>query len=159
MASSGAGRRVCRLSRIFGILRSHVRRRFQGSQPPGQRQIASNPLRRTTELYKIEDDIRGVPTKSGELRGKAKAPNADSHVPRLIEQLALISQKTGITEAICYTLSRWKGLTSFIDDGRIHDRHQSRLTFNRFDRPQLEECVIRRLRRRSRISGDNRLTH
>ena len=32
---------------------------------------------------------------------------------------SLISQKTKLAEAICYALSRWAGLTRFIDDGRI----------------------------------------
>jgi len=39
--------------------------------------------------------------------------------PWLREKLALISQKTKLAEAIRYALSRWDGLTRFIDDGRI----------------------------------------
>ena len=39
--------------------------------------------------------------------------------PWLREKLALISQKTKLAEAIRYALSRWQGLTRFIDDGRI----------------------------------------
>ena len=34
-------------------------------------------------------------------------------------KLALISQKTKLAEAIRYALSRWNGLTCFLDDGRI----------------------------------------
>ena len=34
-------------------------------------------------------------------------------------KLALISQKIKLAEAIRYALSRWQGLTRFIDDGRI----------------------------------------
>jgi hypothetical protein len=37
----------------------------------------------------------------------------------LREKLGLISQKTKLAEAICYTLSRWEGLTHFLLDGRI----------------------------------------
>jgi hypothetical protein len=37
----------------------------------------------------------------------------------LREKLALISQKTKLAEAIRYALSRWEGLTRFVDDGRI----------------------------------------
>lgn len=44
---------------------------------------------------------------------------ADNIAPWLTEQLALISQKTKLAEAIRYTLSRWEGLTRFIGDGRI----------------------------------------
>ena len=39
--------------------------------------------------------------------------------PWLREKLGLISQKTKLAEAIRYALSRWEGLTRFLDDGRI----------------------------------------
>jgi hypothetical protein len=38
---------------------------------------------------------------------------------RLRAKLALISQKSKLAVAIRYALSRWEGLTLFIDDGRI----------------------------------------
>ena len=38
---------------------------------------------------------------------------------RLRAKLALISQKIKLAAAIRYALSRWQGLTRFIDDGRI----------------------------------------
>jgi len=34
-------------------------------------------------------------------------------------QLAAVSQKSTIAEAIRYALTRWSGLTRFLDDGRI----------------------------------------
>jgi len=43
----------------------------------------------------------------------------DALEPWLREKLALISQKTKLAEAIRYALSRWDGLTRFVDDGRI----------------------------------------
>ncbi len=43
----------------------------------------------------------------------------DAFEPWLRDKLALISQKTKLAEAIRYALSRWDGLTRFIDDGRI----------------------------------------
>ena len=39
--------------------------------------------------------------------------------PGLRAKLGLISQKTKLAEAIRYALSRWDGLTRFLDDGRI----------------------------------------
>ncbi|MCJ9748990.1 IS66 family transposase, partial [Neorhizobium sp. SHOUNA12A] len=53
------------------------------------------------------------------MRQAKSRPIADNLAPWLTEQLTLISQKTKLAEAIRYTLSRWDGLTSFIDDGRI----------------------------------------
>ena len=43
----------------------------------------------------------------------------DNLAPWLTAKLGLISQKTKLAEAIRYALSRWEGLTRFIDDGRI----------------------------------------
>ena len=43
----------------------------------------------------------------------------DELEPWLRAKLDLISQKTKLAEAIRYALSRWKGLTRFVDDGRI----------------------------------------
>lgn len=43
----------------------------------------------------------------------------DDLKPWLRAKLALISQKTKLAEAIRYALSRWEGLTRFLDDGRI----------------------------------------
>ena len=46
-------------------------------------------------------------------------PIIDDLEPWLRAKLALISQKTKLAEAIRYALSRWDGLTRFLDDGRI----------------------------------------
>ena len=43
----------------------------------------------------------------------------DALEPWLQTKLGLISQKTKLAEAIRYALTRWEGLTRFIDDGRI----------------------------------------
>lgn len=53
------------------------------------------------------------------IRQEKNRPITDSLAPWLTEQLGLISQKTKLAEAIRYTLSRWDGLSRFIDDGRI----------------------------------------
>jgi hypothetical protein len=34
-------------------------------------------------------------------------------------QLLLVSQKSKLAEAIRYALSRWAGLSRFLDDGRV----------------------------------------
>jgi hypothetical protein len=39
--------------------------------------------------------------------------------PWLETQLATVSGKSTIAEAIRYALSRWEGLTRFLDDGRV----------------------------------------
>ncbi len=52
-------------------------------------------------------------------RQEESRPIVDALEPWLRDKLALISQKTKLAEAIRYALSRWDGLTRFIDDGRI----------------------------------------
>ena len=99
---------------------SHVRRRFYELSAAGPAPIASEALRRIAELYKIEDDIRGrTHEERRAVRQDKSRPIVDDLAPWLTEQLALISQKTKLAEAISYTLSRWDGLTRFINDGRI----------------------------------------
>lgn len=99
---------------------SHVRRRFYELAAAGLAPIVSEALRRIAELYRIEDDVRGrTHEERRAIRQEKSRPIADSLAPWLTEQLGLISQKTKLAEAIRYTLSRWDGLTRFIDDGRI----------------------------------------
>jgi hypothetical protein len=52
-------------------------------------------------------------------RQEKSRPLLDELEPWLRTKLGLISQKTKLAEAIRYALSRWEGLTRFIDDGRI----------------------------------------
>jgi hypothetical protein len=53
------------------------------------------------------------------VRQDRSRPIIDDLEPWLRAKLALISQKTKLAEAIRYALSRWDGLTRFLDDGRI----------------------------------------
>jgi transposase len=77
-------------------------------------------LRRIAELYRIEDDIRGQSADERRaVRQERSQPIITQLEPWLREKLGLISQKTKLAEAIRYTLSRWEGLTRFLDDGRI----------------------------------------
>ncbi|CAH1647984.1 hypothetical protein CHELA1G11_60017 [Hyphomicrobiales bacterium] len=86
---------------------------------PG-RITSESALRRIAELYRIEDDIRGQPADARRvLRQEKSLPIIAELEPWLREKLVLISQKTKLAEAIRYALSRWQGLTRFLDDGRI----------------------------------------
>jgi transposase len=99
---------------------AHVRRRFYELATAGPAPIASEALTRIAELYKIEDSIRGRPAEERRaLRQEKSRPILDALEPWLRDKLGLISQKTKLAEAIRYALSRWQGLTRFLDDGRI----------------------------------------
>ena len=99
---------------------AHVRRRFYELAAAGPAPIASEALRRFAELYHVEDDIRGQTAEARRaMRDERSRPIIAELEPWLREKLGLISQKTKLAEAIRYTLSRWEGLTRFLEDGRI----------------------------------------
>ena len=99
---------------------AHVRRRFYELATAGPAPIASEALERIGALYAVESEIRGrSPNERRDTRQERSRPILDVLEPWLREKLALISQKTKLAEAIRYALSRWDGLTRFVDDGRI----------------------------------------
>jgi transposase len=99
---------------------SHVRRRFYELAAAGPAPIASEALERIAGLYAIEKDIRGRDAdERRSVRQDRSRSIIDDLEPWLRAKLALISQKTKLAEAIRYVLSRWDGLTRFLDDGRI----------------------------------------
>src|SRR6202165_3885601 len=99
---------------------AHVRRRFYELAAAGPAPIATEALERIGVLYGSEG---GIPGSGAEERRDARLrrsrPIIDELEPWLRAKLALISQKTKLAEAIRYSLSRWEGLTRFLDDGRI----------------------------------------
>ena len=99
---------------------SHVRRHFYELAQGGMAPIASEALTRIAALYRIEDDIRGRSADERRaIRQQRSRPLVDALQPWLREKLSLISQKTKLAAAIRYALSRWAGLSLFLDDGRI----------------------------------------
>jgi transposase len=99
---------------------SHVRRRFYELAAAGPAPIATEALERIAKLYAIEKDIRGRNADERRaVRQERSRPIINELDPWLRAKLALISQKTKLAEAIRYALSRWDGLTRFLNDGRI----------------------------------------
>jgi transposase len=99
---------------------AHVRRRFYELAAAGPAPIASEVLQHIARLYAVENDIRGRSADERRaVRQEKSRPILDAFEPWLREKLDLISQKTKLAEAIRYALSRWQGLTRFIEDGRI----------------------------------------
>jgi transposase len=99
---------------------AHVRRRFYELAVAGPAPIASEALERIAALYAIEKDIRGRSAEERRaIRQEKTLPLLVDFEPWLRSKLALISQKSKLAEAIRYALSRWEGLTRFVDDGRI----------------------------------------
>jgi hypothetical protein len=98
----------------------HMRRNFYELATAGPAPIASEALKHIAAFYAIEKEIRGRSADERRLvRQQRSRPLADAFEAWLRAKLALISQKIKLAEAIRYALSRWEGLTRFIDDGRI----------------------------------------
>jgi transposase len=99
---------------------SHVRRNFYELATPGPAPIASEALEYTAALYSVEKDIRGRSADERRAVRQQKSRSlGDALEPWLRAKLALTSRKSKLAEAIRYALSRWEGLTRFIDDSRI----------------------------------------
>ena len=99
---------------------SHVRRQFYEIQVKTPAPIATEALVRIAALYAIEADIRGLAAdERRQARQRRTKPLVDDLRLWLEAQLAAVSGKSTIAGAIRYALSRWEGLTRFLDDGRI----------------------------------------
>jgi transposase len=99
---------------------AHVRRRFYELAAAGPAPIASEALERIKALYAIEAEIRGQDPKTRlAARQEKSRPVVEDLEPWLRARLETLSQKTKLAEAIRYALSRWAGLTLFLDDGRV----------------------------------------
>jgi transposase len=99
---------------------SHVRRRFYEIAQGGNAPIAEAALRRINALYHVEAMIRGhAPEQRQAVRHEQSKPLVDDLRAWLDAQLAKVSRRARIAEAIRYALKLWSGLRLFLDDGRI----------------------------------------
>jgi transposase len=99
---------------------THMRRHFFDIAKDGNAPIASEALERIAALYAIEKTIRGRSTE------ERRAARQDMSKPLVValkawleHQLARVSAKAPIADAIRYALHHWDELTRFLDDGRI----------------------------------------
>jgi hypothetical protein len=99
---------------------SHARRRFHEIAQAGHAPVAEEALRRIAALYAVEADIRGLdPEARRAARDARSRPVVDALRPWLEDQGARLPGKSRLAEAIRYVLKLWKGLTLFLDDGRV----------------------------------------
>ena len=99
---------------------AHLRRRFVDIAKDGSAPIASEALERIAALYVIEKTIRGYSAcERRAVRQEMSKPLVLVLKAWFEQQLARVSAKSVIAEAIRYGLNHWDGLTRFLDDGRI----------------------------------------
>ncbi len=97
---------------------AHVRRKF--FELADKSPVATEVLRRIALLYAIEDEVRGssAPERRA-LRAERSRVIVDDLRDYLSTRLRQVSAKSKLAEAIRYALSRWDGLSRFLDDGRV----------------------------------------
>lgn len=99
---------------------AHVRRKFFDEHERNASPIAKEALTRIGALYAIEEQTRGrPPDERRRLRQEKTKPLLDAFEDWLTAANAKLSQKTDLARAIRYALTRWKGLTRFVNDGRL----------------------------------------
>lgn len=99
---------------------SHTRRKFYEVAEATGSPLATDALRRIGELYAIESRAGGQSSahRLAERRSFSQ-PIVQALHSWLETQLLLLSGRSTLAEAIRYALSRWKGLTRFLHDGRV----------------------------------------
>ncbi len=97
---------------------AHVRRKFYELADGSP--VATEVLRRIALLYAIEDEVRGSPAEQRRAtRTKRSRVIVDDLRQYLDARNAQVSAKSKLGEAIRYALTRWDGLSRFLNDGRI----------------------------------------
>lgn len=99
---------------------AHTRRKFHDLYQAHRSPIAEEALERISQLYAIEQEIRGrSPVERKEARQARSRPLLEAMNVWLKATLAKLSQKSDVAVAIRYALERWTALLRFCEDGRV----------------------------------------
>ncbi|MBB3359580.1 MULTISPECIES: IS66 family transposase [unclassified Novosphingobium] len=97
---------------------AHVRRKF--FELADTSPVATEVLRRITLLYLVEKEVRGQSAhQRRDVRNERSRVIIDDLHRHLEARACQVSAKAKLGEAIRYALTRWEGLSRFLDDGRI----------------------------------------
>jgi len=99
---------------------AHLRRKFYDLHISGVSQAATDTVLAMTELWRIEDEVRGKDADSrSTLRQRRSAAIVTSLFDLWERELGKVSGKSKTAEAIRYALTRREALERFLTDGRI----------------------------------------
>lgn len=99
---------------------AHLRRKFYDLHISGVSQAATDTVLAMTELWRIEDEVRGKDADSRAARRQEKSSTTVASLFELWEkELGKVSGKSKTAEAIRYALTRRDALERFLTDGRI----------------------------------------
>lgn len=121
----GAYNRLAEATRADGPLQlaacwAHLRRKFYELHAAGISHVASETVARMAMLWAVEDNIRGKdPDARRAARQKHSAATVAELWPFWEKELARISGKSKLAEAIRYARSRREALERFLHDGRL----------------------------------------
>ncbi|MFQ6163900.1 IS66 family transposase [Sinorhizobium meliloti] len=99
---------------------AHLRRKFYDLHISGVSQAATDTVLAMTELWRIEDEVRGKDADSRAARRQEKSSTTVASLFELWEkERGKVSGKSKTAEAIRYALTRREALERFLTDGRI----------------------------------------
>lgn len=99
---------------------AHLRRKFYDLHISGVSKAATDTIIAMTELWRIEDEVRGRDADSRSMLRREKSATIVSGLFDLWEkELGKVSGKSKSAEAIRYALTRREALERFLTDGRI----------------------------------------
>jgi transposase len=99
---------------------AHTRRKFYDIAEADRAPLALEALRRIAEIYAVEAQVRGQSPAHRLITRRAHSqPLVERLHQWLNHQLPRLAGRSKLAEAMRYALSRWDGLTRFLDDGHI----------------------------------------
>lgn len=99
---------------------AHARRKFYEIHALHASPATSEALAKIAALYAIEDEIRSKPAEFRcEVRQSRAKPLIDELHKWMDKTVRKLSPKSETAAAIRYSLSRWRALARYIDDGRL----------------------------------------
>jgi transposase len=99
---------------------AHARRKFYEIAKADGSPVADEALQRIAAIYAAEARIRGqAPASRLAHRHITSRPLVEALHAWLEKELPRLPQSGKLANAICYALSRWTGLTRFLDDGTV----------------------------------------
>lgn len=117
---AGFERLTARGDVVLAACWAHSRRKFYEIAVADKAPVAIEAVRRISELYAIEAEIRGqTPAQRLVVRNARSRPLVEELHLWLTAQLRRLSASSRLAEAIRYALTRWGALGRFLQDGRV----------------------------------------
>ncbi len=105
---------------ILAYCWAHARRKLKEIQKKSNSPIATEGLRRITQFYDIEEEIRGMPPAERlRIRQEQTKPLMEDFEVWLKTNRARVSGKSRLGEKLTYIAKYWDGLQVFLSDGAV----------------------------------------